>query len=129
MQHKREQLESSLQRILGQLLTQGISDPRVKGLISVVSVKMNAEVYEADINISVLPNEYAKATIAGLQHAAVHLQNEVAKKIRIRRVPKFKFVIDDSLKKQAAVLDEINKAVAEDQSKRIDTDNVSAEQE
>ena len=117
MQHKREQLESTLQKAVSQIVAAGLSDPRVRGLISVTKVKVNSETHEASIFVSVLPEEHQKMTIDALNHAISFFRSEINKKVRIRRVPRLRFKADDSLKKQARVLDEIKHAVDEDQSR------------
>lgn len=121
MQHKKEQLESSLQRAIGQIVAEGLSDPRIRGMITITAVKVNTDNNEAIVGVSVLPEQHQNATLAGLNHAVVYFQTELREKIRVRRVPKLRFELDDSLKKQAQLLNEIRKAVDEDQSRAENT--------
>lgn len=127
MQHKKEQLESSLQRAISQIVAEGLSDPRIRGMITITSVKVNTDNNEATVGVSVLPEQHQNATLAGLNHAVVYFQTELRDKIRVRRVPKLRFEIDDSLKKQAQLLTEIRKAVDEDQARTESANKVTTD--
>ncbi|MFA7236105.1 MAG: 30S ribosome-binding factor RbfA, partial [Phycisphaeraceae bacterium] len=102
MPHRQEQLESALRRTIGQILLTGMSDPRIKGMISVTAVKVSPDRREAVVSISVLPAEHQPLTVTALDHAARHIQAEISKRIEIRQMPHLHFKADDSLKKQAA---------------------------
>ncbi|MBI1369772.1 MAG: 30S ribosome-binding factor RbfA [Planctomycetes bacterium] len=110
MSHRREQLESTLRKALGQVLAEGLSDPRVRGMISVLSVKVSDDGHTALVNVSVLPEEHQALTVKALQHASRHLHATVSKRVAVRTMPHLQFVLDTSLKKQAAVMEAIHKA-------------------
>ncbi|QNN23803.1 30S ribosome-binding factor RbfA [Planctomycetales bacterium ZRK34] len=113
MSHRRQQLESTLQRTIGQIISAGLADPRVSGLISVTGVNITPDGQLAIISISVLPEDRQETVLHGLRHATRHIHAEVAEKVYTRSLPKFRFELDTSLKKQAAVLDAIRQAAAE----------------
>jgi ribosome-binding factor A len=112
--HRREQLASSLQRALGELIAEGLADPRIRGLISVTGVDLSPDNQYADVRISVLPESGQALTVQGLQSAAGHLRAEIGRKLRIRNMPRLRFEADASLKKQAQVLNAIRKAVGDE---------------
>src|SRR5687768_14698741 len=101
MSHRREQLESSLQRAVSELLAEGLGDPRVRGLVTVTGVEVSPDNHYADVGVSVLPATQEALTLAGLQAAAGHLRTDVARKLRMRTVPQLRFRVDPSIKKQA----------------------------
>jgi ribosome-binding factor A len=100
----RDQISSVLQRAVQEVISRGLNDPRVRGLISVTSVTISEDRREATVRVSVLPAEHAELTMHGLRHATPHVQSKVANTVRARRVPTLHFRLDESLKKQADVL-------------------------
>lgn len=116
MSHRREQLAAELRRQIGQILEQGLSDPRVRGLISVTQVTVAPDGHTAIIQVSVLPAEHAELTLHGLRHAARHIGAEVGRRIRVRHMPRLDFRLDESLKTQARVLEAIRDAVGDEHS-------------
>ena len=120
MSHRREQLERTLQRIIGKLITAGLADPRISGLISVTGVSVSPDLRNATVKVSVMPEARQRASIQGLRHAAGHIQSLVGKELRSRSIPHLYFQLDESLKKQADVLTAIRQAVEEDQQRRGD---------
>lgn len=106
-----EQVESLIKRAVQTVLTRGLSDPRVRGLISVTKVKVSPDLANATVWVSVLPEEQAKLSLRGVQHAASHIRSQVSSMVAIRKTPRLSFQLDDSLKKQAAIHAAINQAV------------------
>ena len=113
MSHRRQQLESSLQRAIGAVLAEGLGDPRIKGLVSVTSVSVSPELKQATVYVSVMPAPQQDLTLHGLRHAAGHIQTLVSRQVRARHVPHLDFQIDESIKRQAEVLAAIHEAVAD----------------
>lgn len=105
-----EQVVSVLRRSIQEILSRGLNDPRVRGLISVTDIKISDDYAEATIAVSVLPAEHGALTLKGLHHAASHIRSQVARTVQMRRVPNFRFRLDESLKKQAELHAAINKA-------------------
>ncbi len=113
MNHRREQLAATLRRTIGQVIEQGLSDPRIRGLISVTEVTVTPDGSTAIVMVSVMPAENADLALHGLRHAARHIASQVEKRVRVRHMPRLDFRIDDSLKKQAEVLSAIRDAVGD----------------
>ncbi|MDX9912545.1 MAG: 30S ribosome-binding factor RbfA [Phycisphaerales bacterium] len=109
MSRRHERLESELTRAVQQVLSRGLNDPRIRGLITVTGVELFDEARRARVLISVLPAERQRATIAGLQAATPHIWREVASLVETRSLPSIEFALDDSLKKQARVLEALAK--------------------
>jgi len=103
MSHRPEQIVSLVRRAVQQELLRGVNDPRVRGLVSVVRVAVDPDLAEARVFVSVLPEEHGRLTVAGLQSAAIHLQRRIQADLPLRRMPHLRFVLDDSLKKAAAI--------------------------
>jgi ribosome-binding factor A len=108
-----EQLASELRRVIQEIIDRGLSDPRISGLITATSVRITDDEQSAIVMISVLPAEKQKLTMHGLKSAAAHFRHLAGEKIRTRHIPLLIFKLDESGKKQSAVMEAISKATAE----------------
>ena len=111
--HKVEQVASAIQRGVQEVIARGLQDPRISGLITVTEVRVTQDFTQAIISVSVLPEDREALVHHGLEAAKNFIRREVGEKVRMRQVPQLVFKIDHSLKKQAAVLKDINRAAAE----------------
>jgi ribosome-binding factor A len=111
MSHRKEQVESTLQRAVSEVLMRRISDPRIEGMVSVTRVRVSDDFKNADVYVSVLPDKYEKRTLAGLRAAAGHIYGHVMKAMAIRTVPRLDFQLDTELKKEEAIFDAIAKGL------------------
>ena len=116
MTHRIEQVESTLRKALAQVLQRSISDPRIRGMVSITDVDVSPDMKQAKVAVSVLPEEYAKRTIAGLKAANRHIQSEVKKLVALRIVPHLQFELDDSLKQAEQIYQAIDEAKAREES-------------
>lgn len=110
MSQHTEQVASVIHRNVQDILTRGLNDPRVRGLVSVTGVRVADDLSEARIAISVLPAEHETLTLRGLQSAAAHIRARLGKTMTLRRMPRLIFQIDKALKKQAGVFEAISRA-------------------
>jgi len=110
MTHRIEQVESTLRKALAQVLQRSISDPRIRGMVSIIKVDVSPDMKQAKVGVSVLPEEYASRTLAGLKAANRHIQSEVKKLVALRIVPHLNFELDDSLKQAEQVYQAIDQA-------------------
>ena len=109
---------SVLRRAIQQVLSRGLNDPRVQGLVSVTRVQVSDDLSDATVSVSVMPAERAELTMHGLRHAARHIRTEVGRSVKMRRVPRFSFRLDESLKKEAQIIAAIDEAVRADERRR-----------
>lgn len=123
MTHRIEQVESTLQRALAQVLQRSISDPRIRGMVSITGVVVSKDMKLAKVAVSVLPEEYAKRSVAGLKAANRHIHSEVKKLVALRVVPHLSFVLDDSLKQAEKIYGAIDQAkIREEDESSTDED-------
>ncbi|MEM1210228.1 MAG: 30S ribosome-binding factor RbfA [Planctomycetota bacterium] len=111
MNHRIEQVESTLKRVVSEVLQRSVSDPRIEGMVSITKINVSDDMAAATIYVSVLPAEKQRTTVKGLEHAAVHIHGLAKKKLALRRVPRFTFRGDDELKKQDRTLRAIREAM------------------
>lgn len=83
-----------LRRAVQEVLGRGLSDPRVRGIVSVTKVTPTPDLDEALVSVTVLPGEHASLTVRGLRHAAPHIRAAVGPLVSLRRVPRLEFRLD-----------------------------------
>lgn len=109
MTHRLEQLTSAIDRGVREVFARGFSDPRISGLITITSVRVLPDLSQAIINVSVLPQEKEQLTLHGLESATKHIRREVGELVNTRTLPHFTFRLDNAIKKEAALLKELDK--------------------
>jgi len=115
--HRTEQVESLLKRTISDVIARRLSDPRITGLVSITQVDISPDFAEATVYVSILPEQYERKSLAGLQHAAGHIGSLAGKAVALRRMPRLTFKLDSSLKKQAEIHREINAAMDEESAR------------
>jgi ribosome-binding factor A len=110
---RRNQLNSTLQRAIQQVISKGLNDPRIRGLITITSVDLREDLRTAKVGVSVLPEERESATIHGLQAATMHIRHEISDLINMPKAPNLVFALDRSLKIEAGVINAINRGLDE----------------
>jgi ribosome-binding factor A len=103
MKNRLPQIESALKRIVAEILSQRLADPRLGGLVSVTRVAVSPDMHDAYIYISVLPPERGKRALSGLRHASGHVRALAARAMTTRTIPRLEFRLDEGLKRQAEV--------------------------
>lgn len=100
-----DKVASIVRDIVGEAMTTHLHDPRISPLASVTRVEVSGDLQIARVYISVIGEATTgRRTLAGLTHAAGHIQRMVARQLTIRRCPQLRFVLDESLKKAAETM-------------------------
>ncbi len=106
---------SQIQRLVAMVLLRDVADPRIDGLVSVTRVQITPDLRDARVFLSVLGGTRTPATVLeGIQSAGRHIQGQVADALALRFAPRLSFHLDESLKKQAEILRQIDEAVRQD---------------
>jgi ribosome-binding factor A len=98
------QLESLLLRAVQERLARGLSDPRVRGLVTATRLELTEDLKRAKVFISVMPAEHAGLTMHGLKAATPRIRRDVMEKVHLREMPALVFVYDEGLKLQHEVV-------------------------
>ncbi len=109
MNHRVAQIESTLMKAIAQVLQRDLADPRVDAFVSITRVKVSPDLADATVFVSVMPAEKQSKNIHGLKSATRHIRSLVLKKMAMRTVPRLRFELDESLKKQAEIYDAIRR--------------------
>jgi ribosome-binding factor A len=86
-------VESQLKEIVGEEVA-ALSDPRIRGLVTVTGVRVSRDLASATVFYSVLSGEDIEEAQEGLQSAAGRVQAAVGTQTRLRRTPRLRFEPD-----------------------------------
>jgi ribosome-binding factor A len=85
-------------------LTDGVKDPRVRGMVTVTGVDVTRDLRHAKVFVSVLGDDSERAdTMAGLANMAAHLRGHVGRALRLRAAPELSFKYDVSVTNAARI--------------------------
>ena len=113
MTHRIERVNSLIRQEMSELLRRQVKDPRLGNFITVTEVSTSSDLKYAKIFISRIGNEEEKQeTLNVLTAASGFFRNELARRLKLRRIPELSFQRDDSIERGAHLLeliDEISK--------------------
>ena len=105
-----ERRNEEMKKVLSAIIFE-MKDPRISAMTTVTGVELTPDLKYAKARISVYEqdDDARKGTIDALMHAERHIAYEVGQRIRIRIVPQFKFLLDDSIAYSAHIADILSK--------------------
>lgn len=119
---RRQRIEGELQRLLAELISREVKDPRV-GNVTITGVEASADLSVARVFFVPFASAHAPGEVqAGLTRAGGFLRGEVGRRLRLRHIPRLEFVYDDTPVKAADLTALIDRAVAEDRAHPHDDD-------
>lgn len=88
-----------LQRELAQLIQEELNDPRV-GLVTVSHVEVSPDLRQAKVYVTILAEEKnIQEQLKILNKAAGFLQHGLSQRVKLRSIPRLRFVYDDSIER------------------------------
>lgn len=97
--YKRSQrLSILLKEEVADIILHKIKDPRI-GFITVTDVELSDDLRLAKVFISVLKDEDREISIQILNEAKGFVRGEIAKRLRIKIIPTFEFLYDESIER------------------------------
>ncbi|MCD6118262.1 30S ribosome-binding factor RbfA [bacterium] len=92
-----ERLEEQFKRDLVEIILSKMRDSRVKN-VTVMGVEISPEFDYAKVFVSIIGDKKTKKTVLKvLEKASGFLRSELSNLIEIRRMPKLRFVLDDTI--------------------------------
>jgi ribosome-binding factor A len=89
-------LGNQIQEEISDIIMRKLKDPRL-GFVSVTRAKVSADLSYASVYFSVIGDEGdTKRTLTCLEHAASFIRTELARRLRVKRIPELRFFYDDS---------------------------------
>lgn len=110
-----EKVSRLIRNSVSEVIQGQISDPRIRGLISVTRVEPSADLRYARVYLSVLGvSRHEQAlTLKGVQHAAGFVQSRLSRRLAMKTCPTLQFFLDDSLKKGSQITKLLDQIAAE----------------
>lgn len=111
---RRARLEGELQRVLAELISRGVKDPRV-GNVTITAVSLLSDLSLARVYFVPFANQQAPEDVrVGLTHAGGFLRGEAGRRLGLRHAPRLEFVFDEQLERAQKLTDLIDTAVRSD---------------
>ncbi|NLT16054.1 MAG: 30S ribosome-binding factor RbfA [Clostridiales bacterium] len=93
-----ERVNEEMKKALGEILQREVKDPRLKGMCTVVRVRVTNDFEHARVYVSFLGGEdEAKEAMRALGQAGGFIARQAARRVRLRRTPRLEFIRDDSI--------------------------------
>ncbi len=100
MSHRIERVSSLMRHEISDLLQRQVKDPRLGQFVAVNEVALSPDLKYARVFVSCMGSQEEKeAILSGLGAAANFLRRELAKRIRLRRIPDLSFEWDESIER------------------------------
>lgn len=119
-------LQAEIQRIVSELLIEGLKDPRIDPMTRVSKVELSNDTSVATIYFSIYGSQKTKEdTLDALENAKGYIRSRLAKVLEIRQVPELRFKIDESVEYSIEIqkiLNKLNSESEEKQNKELDAD-------
>ena len=114
MAHRVERVNSLIRQEISELLQRQVKDPRLGNFVSVIAVSASPDLKFAKIFVSCLGGEKKKQeTLDALAAASGFFRRELARRLKLRRVPELSFQWDDSIERGAHLLQILDQIAAE----------------
>ncbi|MGP1369311.1 MAG: 30S ribosome-binding factor RbfA [Treponema sp.] len=125
-QYRMQRLDAQLREEISSLLLRGeIKDPRVSNFLSINRVDVSSDLSYAKVYVSTfLSDAQLEKGVDGLNNAAGFIQSAIAKKLRIRKFPKFTFVVDKGMKEGFHMVQRLTEL--EKESEAVNADGADA---
>lgn len=107
-------IASLVQRALGEILIKSRDINKLFILAAITHVDLSPDLSHGKVFITVLDEEKLEDIVTALNDAAKFFQGELARKIKIRAIPKLRFIYDESIMRGQKLSKMIDAAVADD---------------
>lgn len=118
--NRAEIVGDEMQKVLSDIISNRVKDPRIPILTSVTSVKMSPDLTHATAYVSVYGDQKTKKDcMDAIEHAKGFIRREMCKQINLRVAPELHFTADNSLEDAARMNDLIDKTLRDDKDRRV----------
>lgn len=117
--NRAEIVGDEMRKVMQDIISNEVKDPRVPLLTSVTQVKMTRDLSHATVFISVFGDDRAKKeALDAIEGAKGFIRFEMCKRINLRLAPELHFKLDNTLDEAARMEALIDKTLAEDKARR-----------
>ena len=115
MSHRIERVNTLIRREISGLIQHHLRDPRIDEFVAITEVVTSPDLKYAKVYVSCINGQQEEEKILGvLNTAAGFLRTELARNVRMRRVPELTFLWDNSIEHGDHILQLIDELVPED---------------
>ena len=98
MSRRVDRVGDLLRQEISQIITEDLRDPRLNALLSITRVDVSPDLQNAVVAVSVMASpEQQTEAIRALESASGHIRKVLGPLLRLRQVPKLRFLLDTSL--------------------------------
>ncbi len=121
---KNTRINGEVQKELSNIIREGVKDPRIHPMTSVVAVEVAPDLKHCKVYISVLGDEESqKETMVGLKSAEGYIRTQLARTVNLRNTPELTFVLDQSIEygvNMSKLIDSVNKDLVREEEDETD---------
>lgn len=118
--NRAEIVGDEMRKVMQDIISNELKDPRVPLLTSVTQVKMTRDLSHATVFVSVFGNDQEKKeALDAIEGATGFIRFQMCKRINLRLAPELHFKIDNTLDEAARMDAIIDKVKAEDEARRV----------
>ncbi|HEY81950.1 MAG TPA: 30S ribosome-binding factor RbfA [Dehalococcoidia bacterium] len=100
MSHRIERVNNLIRQEISELIQRQVKDPRLSTFVAVTEVVTSSDLRHAKVFVSCISSQEEKEeTLVALAGATRFFRKELAKTLRLRRIPELSFHWDDSIER------------------------------
>ncbi len=116
MTHRIERVNNLIRREVSELIRSQLRDPRLDDFVAVTEVTTSVDLKYAKVFVSCISGKQEEQKTLGVLNAASgFLRKELARNLKLRRVPELSFHWDDSIEHGDHILRLIDQVSSEDE--------------
>jgi len=117
--NRAEIVGDEMRKVMQDIISNELKDPRVPLLTSVTQVKMTRDLSHATVFVSVFGTDHdKKEALDAIEGATGFIRFQMCKRINLRLAPELHFKLDNTLDEAMRMDALIDKALADDKAKR-----------
>ncbi len=117
--NRAEIVGDEMRKVMQDIISNELKDPRVPMLTSVTQVKMTRDLSHATVFVSVFGTDHdKKEALDAIEGATGFIRFQMCKRINLRLAPELHFKLDNTLDEAMRMDALIDKALADDKAKR-----------
>jgi ribosome-binding factor A len=123
MAHRIERVNNLIRREISELLQRQVKDPRLGSFVTVTQVLASPDLKSAKVFVSCIGSaEDKQEVLNALAAASGFFHNELAKRLRLRRIPALSFHWDDSIERGVRLVELIDQVAIEGTPQQLETE-------
>lgn len=118
---RQDRLNEEIKKAVSEIIFE-MKDPRVSSMATITQAEVTNDLKQVKLRVSVYEQDelVRKGTIEALNHAAGFISRELGQRIKIRRLPSLKFVLDTSIEYSVHIAHLIDKLNAQQKEQSDD---------